>query len=212
MGHLLLGDESSALQRLKEAAAMPDASSIQSSSGTVQNGKAATTLHGGIRMGGSGSSSSTAQQRAKAALHSEGAVSVLRIDSNSLPAGRDAYRFVCAVAQDSGSMASNEADLQDFNPASSNNASDVGLSDGGESEEGLLQGVCTLAERWLQQAAFPFFRDTAASPPSSSLPAYFDNTRVEALLTVYQVGMWPVHRIGMNDMILTTKQVTPGSS
>ncbi|EFJ52144.1 hypothetical protein VOLCADRAFT_103165 [Volvox carteri f. nagariensis] len=60
----------------------------------------------------------------------------------------------------------------------------VGKSAG--SDDGLLPGLCMLTERWLTQAAFPFFRDTAGSEtPSVSLVKYFDDTRVETLLTVY---------------------------
>ncbi|GLC51096.1 hypothetical protein PLESTB_000465500 [Pleodorina starrii] len=54
------------------------------------------------------------------------------------------------------------------------------------SDDGLLPGLCMLTERWLTQAAFPFFRDTAGpSTPPVSLVKYFDDTRVETLLTVY---------------------------
>ncbi|MEW5301949.1 MAG: hypothetical protein WDW36_004772 [Sanguina aurantia] len=52
-------------------------------------------------------------------------------------------------------------------------------------DEGLLPGLCLFTERWLAKAAFPFFRDTASSPPRASLPTYFNDTRVETLLTVY---------------------------
>ncbi|PNH12420.1 Protein ACCUMULATION AND REPLICATION OF CHLOROPLASTS 6, chloroplastic [Tetrabaena socialis] len=53
------------------------------------------------------------------------------------------------------------------------------------SDDGLLPGLCTLTERWLSQAAFPFFRDTASAETAASLVKYFDDTRVETLLTVY---------------------------
>ncbi|KAG1661844.1 hypothetical protein FOA52_011611 [Chlamydomonas sp. UWO 241] len=53
---------------------------------------------------------------------------------------------------------------------------------GAAEDEGPLPGLCLLAERWLAEAAFPAFSDTQASPPSASLSAYFDDTRVEALI------------------------------
>ncbi|GIL99472.1 hypothetical protein Vretimale_4628 [Volvox reticuliferus] len=54
------------------------------------------------------------------------------------------------------------------------------------SDDGLLPGLCMLTERWLTQAAFPFFRDTSGPyMPPVSLVKYFDDTRVETLLTVY---------------------------
>ncbi|GFR41033.1 hypothetical protein Agub_g1466 [Astrephomene gubernaculifera] len=54
------------------------------------------------------------------------------------------------------------------------------------SDDGLLPGLCMLTERWLTQAAYPFFRDTASpDTPPASLVKYFDDTRVETLLTVY---------------------------
>ncbi|KAG2448300.1 hypothetical protein HYH02_006884 [Chlamydomonas schloesseri] len=54
------------------------------------------------------------------------------------------------------------------------------------SDDGLLPGLCMLTERWLTQAAFPFFRDTASPEMEPAcLVRYFDDTRVETLLTVY---------------------------
>ncbi|GIL42969.1 hypothetical protein Vafri_788 [Volvox africanus] len=54
------------------------------------------------------------------------------------------------------------------------------------SDDGLLPGLCMLTERWLAQAAFPFFRDTSGPDmPPVSLVKYFDDTRVETLLMVY---------------------------
>jgi hypothetical protein len=38
------------------------------------------------------------------------------------------------------------------------------------------------------QVAFPLFRDTADAPPSPSLVPYFEDTRVEALLELYEQG------------------------
>ncbi|KAG2442531.1 hypothetical protein HXX76_002617 [Chlamydomonas incerta] len=54
------------------------------------------------------------------------------------------------------------------------------------SDDGLLPGLCMLTERWLTQAAFPFFRDMSSlDMEPACLVRYFDDTRVETLLTVY---------------------------
>ena len=58
-------------------------------------------------------------------------------------------------------------------------------SPGGGDDDGLLPGLCLLAEKWLRKAAFPLFVDTAASPPALALAQYFGDTRVEALIAVY---------------------------
>lgn len=52
-------------------------------------------------------------------------------------------------------------------------------------EDGLLPGLCLFTELWLAKVALPLFRDTEASPPSTSLVKYFDDARVETLITVY---------------------------
>jgi hypothetical protein len=52
-------------------------------------------------------------------------------------------------------------------------------------EDGLLPGLCLLTELWLAKVAAPLFRDTAGAPPSTALVNYFDDTRVETLITVY---------------------------
>ncbi|KAG2499858.1 hypothetical protein HYH03_002149 [Edaphochlamys debaryana] len=98
-----------------------------------------------------------ALQQAEASAKSSGASAAAPdVAGGALPASRDAYRFVVARSQ------------------------------GGDVDDGLLPGLCLLTERWMSQAAFPFFRDTAGPTASSvSLVAYFDDTRVETLLTVY---------------------------
>ncbi len=63
-------------------------------------------------------------------------------------------------------------------------------------DDGLLPGLCLYAQQWLSQLASPQFRDTAASPPSVSLSRYFDNTRVEALITVYDEKAEGTGRLG----------------
>ncbi|GAX79734.1 hypothetical protein CEUSTIGMA_g7175.t1 [Chlamydomonas eustigma] len=52
-------------------------------------------------------------------------------------------------------------------------------------DDGLLPGLCLFTKKWLKQVAFPLFIDTATLPPAISLNQYFDDTRVEALIAVY---------------------------
>ena len=54
-----------------------------------------------------------------------------------------------------------------------------------QGEDGLLPGLCLLTETWLGRVAVPMFKDTASAHPSTSLGKYFDDTRVETLITVY---------------------------
>ncbi|CAL5227691.1 g10699 [Coccomyxa viridis] len=61
-------------------------------------------------------------------------------------------------------------------------------------EETLLEGLLKFTERWLEQVAFPQFRDTAEQPTSPSLHAYYEDKRVSSFLVQVEGGSGGVLR------------------
>eukprot|EP00195_Chlamydomonas_chlamydogama_P009511 CAMPEP_0202892288 /NCGR_PEP_ID=MMETSP1392-20130828/2032_1 /ASSEMBLY_ACC=CAM_ASM_000868 /TAXON_ID=225041 /ORGANISM="Chlamydomonas chlamydogama, Strain SAG 11-48b" /LENGTH=766 /DNA_ID=CAMNT_0049576185 /DNA_START=50 /DNA_END=2350 /DNA_ORIENTATION=+ len=84
------------------------------------------------------------------------------------------------------SLLSTSATISGDNPVWSTGAHKfVSSNSPSQDDDGLLPGLCLFTEMWLRKVAFPLFIDTATSAPRMSLVKYFDDTRVETLITVY---------------------------